>query len=72
LRVEKRPPIWRVAANILNKQSRTDDKKWSSSLGFGRNANNSSPKKLEFLLHRYIFLGSGLILWYELSNEKGT
>ena len=22
LRMEKRPPIWRVAANILNKQSR--------------------------------------------------
>jgi hypothetical protein len=25
--------IWRVAANILNKQSRTADKRWSSSLG---------------------------------------
>jgi hypothetical protein len=27
--------IWRVAANILNKQSRTDDKGWCSSLGLG-------------------------------------
>jgi hypothetical protein len=27
--------IWRVAANILNKQSRTADKGWSSSLGVG-------------------------------------
>jgi hypothetical protein len=35
--------IWRVAENILNKQSRTADKGWSSSLGFGRGANNSSP-----------------------------
>jgi hypothetical protein len=35
--------IWRVAANILNKQSRTADKGWSSSLGVGRGANNSSP-----------------------------
>jgi len=26
LRVEQRPPIWRVAANILHKQSRTADK----------------------------------------------
>jgi hypothetical protein len=26
LRMEKRPPIWRVAANTLNKQSRTADK----------------------------------------------
>jgi hypothetical protein len=27
--------IWRVAANVLNKQSRTADKWWSSSLGLG-------------------------------------
>ena len=38
LRMEKRPPIWRVAANILNKQSRTADKGWSSSLVVGRGA----------------------------------
>jgi hypothetical protein len=35
--------LWRVAANILNKQSRTADKGWSFSLGVGRGANNSSP-----------------------------
>jgi hypothetical protein len=34
--------IWRVAGNILNKHSRTADKGWSSSLGVGRGANNSS------------------------------
>jgi hypothetical protein len=33
----------RVAANILNKQSRTADKGWSSSLVVGRGANSSSP-----------------------------
>ena len=33
LRMEERPAIWRVAANILNKQSRTADKGWSSNLG---------------------------------------
>jgi hypothetical protein len=33
LRMEERPPIWRVAANIWNKQFRTADKGWSSSLG---------------------------------------
>ena len=43
LRMEKWLPVWRVAANILNKQSRIADKGWSSSLGFGRSANNSSP-----------------------------
>jgi hypothetical protein len=32
----------RVVANILNKQSLTDDKVRSSSLGVGRGANNSS------------------------------
>jgi hypothetical protein len=41
--------IWRVAANILNKQSRTADKGWSSSLGVGRGANNSSPYKISLL-----------------------
>jgi hypothetical protein len=35
--------FWRVAANILNKQSRTSDKGWSSSLGVRRGASNSSP-----------------------------
>jgi hypothetical protein len=35
--------IWRVATNILNKQSRTADKGWSSSLGVGWRAKNSPP-----------------------------
>jgi hypothetical protein len=30
-------------ANILNKQPRTNDKGWSSSLEIGRGANNPSP-----------------------------
>jgi hypothetical protein len=42
LRMEERHPIWRVAANILNKQSRTTDRGWSSILGVVRGANNSS------------------------------
>jgi hypothetical protein len=37
--------IRKVAANILNKQSRTADKRWSCSLEIRRGANNSSPKK---------------------------
>jgi hypothetical protein len=40
--MEERPP----AENILNKQPRTNDKGWSSSLGVGRGANNCSPKKI--------------------------
>jgi len=35
--------IWTLAANMLNKQSRTADKGWSSNLGVGRGTNNSSP-----------------------------
>ena len=45
LQMEERPPIRRVAANILNKQSRTADEGWSSSWGGGRGANNASPWK---------------------------
>ena len=45
LRMEERPPIWRVAANKLNKQSRTAEKGCSSSFGVGRGANDSSPWK---------------------------
>ena len=41
--MEEWPPIWRVATNILNKQSWTADKWCSSSLGVGQGANNSSP-----------------------------
>ena len=35
-------PIWRIAVNILNKQLRTADNGWSSSLGVGRGASNFS------------------------------
>ena len=43
LRMEERVPIWRVAANKLNKQLRTADEGWSSSLGVGRGSKNASP-----------------------------
>jgi hypothetical protein len=38
--------IWRVSANILNKQSRIADKGQSSSLGVGRVVNNPIVNKL--------------------------
>jgi len=41
LRMEERPPIWRVAANILNEQSRTADNGWHFSFGVGRGVNSS-------------------------------
>jgi hypothetical protein len=35
--------IWKVAANILIKQSRAADNGWSSNLQVGSEAKNSSP-----------------------------
>jgi hypothetical protein len=43
--------IWRVAANILNKQSRTADSGWSSSLGFGWGANSPPPYNSIFVMN---------------------
>ena len=33
LRMVEWPPVWKVVANILNKQPRTAEKGWSSKLG---------------------------------------
>jgi len=33
--MEEGPPVWRIAANILNKKLWTVDKGWYSSLGVG-------------------------------------
>jgi hypothetical protein len=54
--------LWRLAANILNKQPRTNDKGWSSSLGVGRGANKPSPQK-KSLRKATQSLGPGKILW---------
>jgi hypothetical protein len=59
LRMEERPPIWRVAANILNKQSRAADKGWPSSLGWARFFLRTVYKES---------LGPGMILWYDLGS----
>jgi hypothetical protein len=40
LPMDERPLMWRGAANVLNRQSRTADKGWSSSLGVGGGAYN--------------------------------
>ena len=42
--MEERFPIYRMAANIFNKQSRTADKGWSFSLLIGRGDNNSNTR----------------------------
>ena len=68
LRMEEWPPIWRIAADIFNEQSRTADKRWSSSLGFGRGANNSSPLKRIMLRNVYKSLRPGWRRWEDNIN----
>jgi hypothetical protein len=67
--MEERPQIGRVAANVLNKQTRTTDK--GVSLGVGRGAKNSS-QKIALLRNGCMCLRPGLIVWYVLSNGKWT
>jgi hypothetical protein len=43
--MEERPLIWRVAANIFNKQSGEVDKGWSSSLGGGLGEVLTTPQR---------------------------
>jgi len=43
--IDVQPTIWKVAANILNKQSRTADKVWDFILVIGWGAENYSPLK---------------------------
>ena len=71
LRIEQRLPIWRVAANILKKQSRTADKGWSSSLGLGEVLTTPHRKNISSY-ETFTSLGPGLILGYDISNGKRT
>jgi hypothetical protein len=60
------------SCKYLNKKSWTAEKGWSSSLGLGKGLTTHCEN--ESLL-RNIYrqsLGPGLILWYDLSNERGT
>jgi len=41
--------MWRVAADMFNKQTQTADRGWSTSLGVWHGANNPSPQKSSML-----------------------
>jgi len=60
--MEERPPIWRVASHMLNEQSRTTDKAWSSGLGVGRDTNSSLHWKLVVLRNKHLWIRPGLFL----------
>jgi hypothetical protein len=60
--------IWRIAANILNKQLQTGGKGWSSSLGGGRGPNDFSPQKTNKTVTE-CFSGPGRVGSCEHRNE---
>jgi hypothetical protein len=63
---------WKVAANILSKKPRTNDKGWSSNLEGGRRANNPSQSKASLLRNASMSHGPGRILWKNaLAKENG-
>jgi hypothetical protein len=61
--MEERPPMWRIDANILNKQWGTADKGWSSSLG-GLSEVLTTPYRKSVSGYE-MNLGPGLIVWYK-------
>ena len=65
------PQIWRVVANILNKQLPTADMGWSSSLGVGEVLTTPHRKIVSCYESFTKKVGPGLIRWYDQSNEKG-
>jgi hypothetical protein len=69
--MEERPPIWKVAANILYKQWRTAGKGWFPQ---GLVEAITTPHRENVSCYEIFTdksLGPGLILRYDLSNEKG-
>ena len=62
-------PLWRVAANIVNKQWRTADKRWRSSLGGGRGVTTPQRKRYHITNHSQ---RSQTRTGYDLNNGKGT
>ena len=53
--------MWRISANILNKQSRKADKEWSSRLGVWRGATTPHCKALTMSGISHKSLGIGLV-----------
>jgi hypothetical protein len=63
--MEERHPIWRVAVNKLNKQPRTADEGWSSSLGLGEMLKTPLGKKHMLRITRKL----RCFLWRQNSPE---
>jgi len=70
--MEERPPIWKVGANILNKQSQTAARGGSPAWELGEMLTIPHRKKLVLLQNINTCHGPGMKIWYDLSNEKET
>jgi len=74
LRIEERPPIWRVAANILNKQSWTADNGCPPAWGSGEVVTTAQGKNVScremFTRASDLDLYSGMD-WIELAQDRG-
>jgi hypothetical protein len=64
--------IWRLAANILNKQSRTADRGEPPGWGLGGVLTTTNRKTSDLLRRITESLGPGRILWHVLSTGKWT
>jgi hypothetical protein len=62
--------MWRVAVNVLNKQSQTANKGCHSSLGVGEWLTTAAHKKFDMFRINYKHLGNGQILCHALSTRK--
>jgi hypothetical protein len=62
--------IWRVAVNVLNKESCTADRNSTSSLGVGQGPSNTHRKKILHVANYLQGPRNGWILWHYLSMGK--
>ena len=71
LRMEERPAVWRVAANILINSRGEPTRGGPSACDLGGVLTTAHCKKV-FCCEMFRKLRTWTILWYDLSNEKGT
>jgi hypothetical protein len=60
--------MWRVAANVSQKQQRTADRGWLFSLGVGRGLTTPHRRSSNLLRNVAESLRPGRIIWYDVST----
>jgi len=69
---DEQPSMWKAATNISNKKSRTADKGWSYNFGGWARCCQLLTIKTGLLQNINTFHGPEMIIWYDLSNKKGS